>query len=95
MLSFTQTHTQSTVLTAVLFVINISDIDENGKKFILRRFTDFTRAKQSYVMKIKNQMQKDLESIHKWTDANKMLFNANKFEQYRPPSGDPIVIKDS
>ena len=53
-------------------------------------------------------MQEDLEIIYKWTDENKMKFNANKFEQiahgkrenievkpYKTQSGDPIMIKDT
>ena len=100
---------QGTVLAAVLFVIMISDIDENVKNCIVRSFADDTRvSKKIRCNEDKKLMQEDLESIYKWAKENKMEFNVNKFEQiihgniknvevepYKTPSRDPVTIKDT
>ena len=57
---------QVTVLSSILFIIMISDIDEDVKKCIVRSFADDTRVNK----KISNEndkelMQKDLGSINK------------------------------
>ena len=98
---------QGTVLAALLFVIMISDIDENIKWSIVRSFADDTRINK----KIKNEedkvkMQDDLEILYKWARDNKMEFNIKKIEQmahgeienitlepYRSPSGEDFQIK--
>ena len=100
---------QGTVLAAILFVIMISDIDENVKKCIVRSFADDTRVNK----KISNEndkesMQKDLRSIYDWAEKNKMKFNESKFEQmahgyikditldpYKTPCEDEIQIKNT
>ena len=100
---------QGTVLAAILFVIMISDIDENVKECIVRSFADDTRVNK----KISNNndkelMQKDLEAIYKWARENKMKFNESKFEQmahgslknvtldpYKTQCGEDIQIKDT
>ena len=99
---------QGTVLAAILFVIMISDIDENIKECILRSFADDTRVSKKiiYIENI-NLIQEDLKSIYKWANDNKMEFNVGKFEQivhgntkntsvesYESPSGDTITIKN-
>ena len=99
---------QGTVLAAILFVIMISDINENVKKCIIRSFADDTRVNNKISSENdKEEMQKDLEVIYKWAVDNKMQFNVNKFEQmahgsnenvelepYTSPSGEDIEIKD-
>ena len=73
---------QGTVLAAILFVIMISDIDENIKECILRSFADDTRVSKKIICnEDKNLMQEDLKSIYKWANDNKMEFNVGKFEQ--------------
>ena len=100
---------QGTVLAAILFVIMISDIDENVKKCIVRSFADDTRMNKKISNdKDKELMQKDLEAIYDWARENKMKFNENKFEQmahgniknvtidpYKTPCGEEIQIKDT
>ena len=100
---------QGTVLAAILFVIMISDIDENVKMCILRSFADDTRVSKKVICnEDKQQMQEDLRSIYKWAKDNKMEFNAKKFEQiihgttknvsvepYESSSEDPITIKNT
>ena len=99
---------QGTVLAAVLFVIMISDIDEEVKRSTVRCFADDTRNS----LKIKTEedkkdMQSDLNSIYKWAKRNMMEFNENKFEQmtcgktngidivsYITPSGNEIEHKN-
>ena len=100
---------QGTVLAAILFVIMISDIDENIKSCIVRSFADDTRVNKKISSdEDKNRMQEDLESIYKWANDNLMKFNDKKFEQmthgtldnvtiehYKSPSGDEIQIKET
>ena len=73
---------QGTVLAAILFVIMISDIDENVKKSIVRSFVDITRTNK----KISNpndikEMQEDVDTIYKWAIKNKIIFDEDEFEQ--------------
>ena len=100
---------QGAVLAAILFVIMISDIDENVKMSILRSFADDTRvSKKVTCNEDKQQMQEDLRSIYEWAKINKMEFNSKKFEQiihgstknasvepYESSSEDPITIKST
>ena len=73
---------QGTVLAAIIFVIMISDIDENVKECMLRSFADDTRVNKKISSdRDKERMQEDLEAIYKWARDNKMIFNENKFEQ--------------
>ena len=70
---------QGTVLAEILFVIMISDIDENVKRSIVRSLTDSTRTnkKMNNPNDIK-EMQEDLDTIYKWAIKNKMAFNKDK-----------------
>ena len=99
---------QGTVLAALLFIIMISDIDENIRESIVRSFADDTRISKVIThqedMKI---MQDDLEVIYEWATNNKMKFNSDKFdtisygktveactEAYKNPEGE-IITSDS
>ena len=98
---------QGTVLAAILFVMMISDIDENVKECIVRSFADDTRVNKKISSdRDREVMQEDLEAIYNWATKNKMKFNENKFEQmahgnvvdvelgsYKSPSGEEIEIK--
>merc|ERR1712215_270397 len=98
---------QGTVLAAILFVIMISDIDEDVKLSIIRCFADDTRVnKKIKTNEDKELMQKDLDAVYRWAEKNKMKFNENKFEQmvhgpldevtidpYKTSSGEDIEIK--
>ena len=100
---------QGTVLAAILFVIMISDIDENVKMSIIRSFADDTRTnKMIKSNEDKEYMKKDLEAIYEWAERNRMKFNEKKFEQmhhgplkeisveaYKTPNGNEIQIKDT
>merc|ERR1712002_707910 len=100
---------QGTVLAALLFVIMISDIDENIKKSIVRSFVDDTRVNRKISSpRDKNELQEHLNMMYKWARENKMEFNENKFEhmtfgnsnvspvgQYKTPSGDEIQTMDT
>ena len=67
-------------MDAILFVIIISDIDENFKKCLIRIFADDTRGnKKIEGERDKELMQMDLEAIYEWAEKNKMKFN-EKFE---------------
>ena len=66
---------QGTVLAAILFVIMISDIDENVKVCILRSFADDTRVSKKVICnEDKQQMQEDLRPIYDW--ARKTRWNS-------------------
>ena len=96
---------QGTVLAALLFIIMISDIDENIRESIVRCFADDTRnSKRIEKEEDIITMQKDLDTIYEWSNTNKMKFNIEKFEQishgeiigvpnepYKNPEGDDIV----
>ena len=72
---------RGTVLAAILFVIMISNIDENVKMCILRSFAYDTRVSKKVICNEgKPQMQEDMRSIYNWAKNNKMEFNAKKFE---------------
>ena len=75
---------QGTVLGPVLFLIMISDIDENVQKSFVSMYADDTRV----IKKIReeddeNDLKNDLKSIYKWAEDNNMKFNADKFELIR------------
>merc|ERR1712002_685880 len=58
---------QGTVLAALLFVIMISDIDENIKKSIVRSFVDDTRINRKINSPTdKKELQKHLNMMYKW-----------------------------
>ena len=58
---------QGTVLAAILFVIMISDIDEDVKRSIVRSFADDTRVSLKIQSEEdKNMLQKDLDTIYAW-----------------------------
>ena len=64
---------QGTVLAAILFVIMISDIDEDVKLSIIRCFADDTRVnKKIKTNEDKELMQKDLDAVYRWAEKNKM-----------------------
>ena len=63
---------QGTVLAAILFVIMISDIDEDVKMCIIRSFADDTRVnKKIKTNEDKELMQKDLEAVYRWAEKTK------------------------
>ena len=73
---------QGTVLAAILFIIMISDIDENIKECIVCCFADDTRvSKKIEKEEDKKKLQDDLNRIYKWAEDNLMIFNEDKFEQ--------------
>merc|ERR1712215_138321 len=58
---------QGTNLAAILFVIMISDIDEDVKLSVIRCFADGTRVnKKIKTNEDKELMQKDLDAVYRW-----------------------------
>ena len=83
---------QGTVLASILFIIMISDIDEELKNSISRLFADDTKVSA----KIKTHedielLQKDLNKIYEWADSNHMEFNERKFEKMSHGVTDGVV----
>merc|ERR1711888_267852 len=74
---------QGTVLAAILFVIMISDIDEDVKMCILKCFADDTRVnKKIKTNEDKELMQKDLDAVYRWAERNKMKFNEKSLNKW-------------
>ena len=83
---------QGTVLASILFIIMISDIDEELKNSISRLFADDTKVSA----KIRSHedmelLQKDLDKIYKWADDNHMEFNERKFEKMSHGNTDGVI----
>ena len=73
---------QGTVLASILFIIMISDIDEELRNSISRLFADDTKISA----KIRTHedtklLQKDLDRVYRRADYNLMEFNEKKFEK--------------
>merc|ERR1711891_140292 len=63
---------QGTVLAAILFVIMISDIDEDVRLSIIRCFADDTRVnKKIKTNEDKELMQKDLDAVYRWAEKKR------------------------
>ena len=72
---------QGTVLAALLFVIMISDIDNNVTDSVVRSFADDTRiSREINCDEDRNSLQRDLNKIYEWAEVNRMVFNSDKFE---------------
>ena len=74
---------QGTVLGQILFLVLISDIDNNTTSRVAS-FADDTRVTGGYKNEQDTKLiQQDLETIYKWQTENNMLFNESKFELMR------------
>lgn len=101
---------QGSVLGPVLFLIMISDIDENVKHSILSSFADDTRLMKSITAAADIVLlQEDLDSVYEWTTKNNMSLNGTKFvhlpygknqelmscSTYHSDTGEDISTKDT
>ena len=74
---------QGTVLGPILFLILISDIDNNISS-IASMFADDTRIMRKISTQIDVEaLQEDLQKVFTWQDENNMKFNGKKFELLR------------
>ena len=74
---------QGTVLGPILFLLFISDIN-NDIESIASMFADDTRVLGNIASEEDvEKMQSDLNKIYKWAEDNNMLFNNSKFEILR------------
>lgn len=75
---------QGSVLGPLLFLILISDIDQEVASSFLSSFADDTRiGRQIHTAEDASSLQTDLNSVYRWTDLNNMELNADKFECLR------------
>ena len=101
---------QGSVIGPLLFLILISDIDEEIVEAFVKSFADDTRAAKSILSRDDVvTLQSELNKIYSWADNNNMKLNDSKFEvirygqdqdikaetKYKSPSGDTIEIKET
>ena len=73
---------QGTVLAAVLFIIMMSDIDEEVEGSWVGSFADDTKVRRMIKsLEERVALQRDLDVIYKWREESRMKFNDSKFEQ--------------
>jgi hypothetical protein len=72
---------QGTVLGPLLFLIHISDIDNDVQSACVSSFADDTRLMK--VVKSNEDallLQRDLHCVYEWAETNNMQFNGSKFD---------------
>ena len=81
-------------LVLCFFLIFLGDIDESVRHSFISSFADDTRiGKEVKTMEDSENLQRDLETLYKWTEDNNMCFNSSKFELLR--YGGNISIKEN
>ena len=78
---------QGSVLGPLLFLIFISDIDENIVHSTLKSFADDSRmTKAIFASSDKLNFQTDLNTVYSWASRDNMMFNEIKFKliSYNP-----------
>lgn len=101
---------QGSVLGPLLFLVLISDIDEEVISSFVSSFADDTRiGRDVNEPNDVSELQKDMEAIYDWAESNNMQFNTDKFEcvrygkdeelksstQYTAQDGKVIETKDA
>ena len=100
---------QGSVLGPTLFLVMISDIDENVIKSAVSSFADDTKV--SHIIKLRQDcidLQTSLDTIYNWSDINNLKFNELKFQAlrygqskdtcdfyYKTPNGNPIPNEET
>ena len=75
---------QGSVLGPILFLIMISDIDENIINSVIKTFADDTKVIQQICStEDGKRLQDSLEKIYEWARKNNMYFNSTKFNLLR------------
>ena len=96
---------QGSVLGPLLFLIMLTDIDDNVKHSMIGSYADDTRLwKMIHADDDQTLLQQDLQVLYEWADLNNKSFNDDKFEHlpfgppnnrvYTAPSGTVIKKKD-
>lgn len=72
---------QGSVLGPLLFLVHLSDINNQVQYSSVSSFADDTRViKEILTDDASELLQKDLEALYRWTEENNMSLNNNKFE---------------
>jgi len=83
---------QGTVLGPLLFLILISDINQNVQYSTVSSFADDTRViKEISSDEDSNRLQFDLKCIYQWASENNMSFNSCKFEKIHYRYGNETI----
>ena len=73
---------QGTVLGPMLFLVLMSDINQNIEESKIISFADDTRLYTSiYSVDDCDSFQSDLQSVYDWAHSNNMVLNSGKFNQ--------------
>ena len=75
---------QGSVLGPLIFIILMTDIDEELMYSLLKSFADDTRVMKGVSnVREASQLQEDLFNVYDWAESNNMEFNSLKFEILR------------
>lgn len=74
---------QGTIFRLLLFIVTLSDIPSVTQIVSFPKYVDYTKIVQAVKESSDANLQKDIDSIYKWTEGNRMQFPAGKFQPLR------------
>ena len=80
MMTHQYVYTQGTLLGPMLFLVLMSDINQNIEESKIISFADDTRLYTPiYSVDDCDSLQSDLQCVYDWAHSNNMVFNSGKF----------------